>query len=209
MMPTRSPTWLPMSKTSIAGLDETGVERVHGRVARWLAVVDVERAPKRGEARIARARQCAAALRHAGSQPRSARTAVISAGVEKSSGMPHSPSDATSGPTAAIGGDHGERYRRADSRRSAAGSTRTPPARPAAARRTRRRRTASAATGSRAAVAPRDAVGVARLAAPGDRLAERQADHEDRWCGWSIRRPAGTRRRARWRRPRGSASAPP
>ena len=81
---------------------------------------------------------------------------------------------------ARIGGQHGERDRPAGSRRSAAGSTRTRPARSASS--APHTTTPNSVCGHRvrAAVLPRQPLRVARLAAPHHRLAEQQADHEDR-----------------------------
>ena len=45
----RSPTWVPMSNARSPGADEAGVERIHRRVARRIAIVDVERTPERRE----------------------------------------------------------------------------------------------------------------------------------------------------------------
>ena len=94
-LPMRSPTWLPMSKARSPGLQKAPVERVHRRIARSIAVVDIQGAAQRGERRIGFGRAMSGSKDHrsalALSSQVTARAAVISGGGAKSSGMPQMP----------------------------------------------------------------------------------------------------------------------
>ena len=107
-------------------------------------------------------------------------TAVTSAGAAKSSGMPHTPSRCRARPEGAGRPSAPRTERPADSRPSAAGSTRTRPARSASS--APHTITPNSVCGHRfcAAVCPGQPLRIARLPAPDHRLAEQQADHEDR-----------------------------